>query len=117
MKAYYKKSNGKVVELEQKNYLYLWSKNIVELIIPDGCRIVECSNNQLTDFIIPDGCKAVRCDNNQLTELIIPDGCESVWCYNNQLKELIIPDGCTEVVADMKSMTELNKVKELNLWI
>ena len=46
-----------------------------------------------------------------IIELIIPVGC------NNQLKELIIPDGCVEVVADMKSITELNKVDVLNLLI
>ena len=94
-KYYYKKSNGKVVELEQQ-ILYIYSKNIIELIIPDGC-------------------EWVLCWDNQLKELIIPDGCKRVYCHNNQLKELIIPNGC--VWADMKSVTELNKVNRLYLWI
>ena len=50
-------------------------------------------------------------------KLIVSDGCELVNCMNNQLKELIIPDGCVWVRADMKSITELNKVEYLNLYI
>ena len=79
MKPYYKTSKGKVVELEQQNKLYLWTMNIIELILPDGCK--------------------------------------EVYCFNNQLKELIIPKWCECVLADMKSINELNKVDRLNLWI
>ena len=98
MKYFYKKIDGKVVELEQQIILDLWFNHIIELIIPDGCEHVFCQNNKLTELIIPDSCKNIRCDSNQL-------------------KELVIPAGCEEVHADMKSVTELNKVDELNLWI
>ena len=117
MKTYYKTSKGKVVELEQQKILNLWSENIIELIIPDGCETVWCYNNQLKELIIPDGCKVVYCWKNQLKELIIHEGCEYVRCHNNQLKELFIPDGCKEIRADMKSVTVLNKVDELRLYI
>ena len=138
MKGYYKKSDGRSIELKQEDVLSLCYMDIVELVIPDGCEWIDCSDNQLKELIIPAGCKVVNCSNNQLTKLIIPDGCKSksVSCYNNQLKELIlpnscdtiscwgnqlkvlvIPDGCREVWADMKSVTELNKVNILNLWI
>ena len=60
MKAYYKTSDGKVVDLEQQVELWLYNKNIIQLIIPDRC--------------------------------------EYIW-------------------ADMKSVTELNKVEHLDLWI
>ena len=98
MKAYYKTSLGKVVELEQRDKLNLYNMDIIELIIPDGCETVWCWNNQLKELIIPEGCKRVDCENNQL-------------------KELIIPDECKWVRADLKSMTELNKVYDLNLYI
>lgn len=98
MKAYYKTSNGKVVELEQQVELYLHYRNIVELIIPDGCEDIRCWNNQLKKLNIPNGCKFVDCSYNQLTELIIPDS-------------------CVEVVADMKSITVLNEVRHLSLII
>ena len=49
--------------------------------------------------------------------MIIPDGCMCVFCEDNQLKELILPNSCKEVWADMKSVTILNKIEELNLWI
>ena len=122
MKYYYKKSNGEVVELEQvdleqQNILNLCCEDIVELVIPDGYKIVRCYNNQLKELIVPDGCKIVSCLDNQLKELIIPEGCEYVSCWDNQLKELVIPDGCKEVWADMKSVTELNKIEELRLYL
>ena len=98
MKAYYKTSDGEVVGLEQQDELHLYDMNIIELVIPDGCETVYC-------FF------------NQLKELIIPDGCVYVYCSNNQLKELIIPEGCKWIWADMKSVTELNKVDNLNLYI
>ena len=37
MKPYYKKIDGKVVELKQQDELWLCYSNIIELIIPDGC--------------------------------------------------------------------------------
>ena len=83
--GYYKTSDGKVVELEQQDKLYLYLRNIIELILPDGCVKVSCHNNQLKDLIIPDGCEIVSCYKNQLKELIIPAGCEYVRCENNQL--------------------------------
>ena len=98
MKPYYKTSDGEVVELKQQDVSWLYSMNIVELIIPDGCIKVNCSNNQLKELIIPDGYKIIRCCNNKLKELVIPDECKRVW-------------------ADMKSITELNIVDDLNLWI
>ena len=97
MKPYYKTSDGKVVELGQR-ILDIFSNNIIELVIPAGC-------------------KEVYCYNNQLKELVIPAGCEYVSCWDNQLKELVIPDGCKEVWADMKSVTELNKIEELRLYL
>ena len=42
MKGYCKNNKGEVVELEQQDELYLYNMNIVELIIPDGCKIVVC---------------------------------------------------------------------------
>ena len=117
MKPYYKTSDGKVVELKQQDVSCLWSKNIVELIIPDVCKKVWCFDNQLTELIIPDGCKYVRCYDNQLTKVIIPNSCEGISCRANQLKELVIPAGCEWVWADMKSVTELNKVDRLYLYI
>ena len=97
---YYKQIDGKKVEfvIDYQKYLYLSYMNIVELILPDGCRVVNC-------------------ENNQLKELIIPNSCKSISCHNNQLKELIVTDVCTFVRADMKSVTELNKVYDLRLWI
>ena len=97
-KYFYKRCDGKVVELERENELYLYSMNIIELIIPDGYEYVSCWNNQLK-------------------ELIIPEGCKVVCCQNNQLKELVIPNGCKRVMADMKSITELNKVDNLYLYL
>ena len=69
MSGYYKKSNGKVVELEQQVYLWLWSENIIELIIPDGCEYVSCWNNQLKELVIPNGCGWVWADMKSVTEL------------------------------------------------
>ena len=69
MESYYKTSDGKVVELEQQIGLYLYFKNIVELIILEGCKYVNCENNQLTELIIPDGCKCVRADMKSITVL------------------------------------------------
>ena len=98
MKSYYKTSDGKVIELKKQEKLYLLNRNIVELVITDVF-------------------KEINCQHNQLTKLIIIDGCEVVKCHNNQLKELIISDKCEYVRADMKSVTELNKVDRLMLWI
>ena len=69
------------------------------------------------ELVIPTGCKEVYCYNNQLTKLILPNDCEIVYCRNNKLNVLVIPDSCKKVWADMKSITELNKVKKLDLWI
>lgn len=41
MKAYYKTSDDKIVELE----------HLKELILPDGCKLVYCSYNQLRLFL------------------------------------------------------------------
>ena len=98
MIGYYKTSDGEVVGLEQQDELHLYDMNIIELVIPDGCETVYC-------FF------------NQLKELIIPDGCLYVSCFNNQLKKLILHDECKWIWADMKSVTELNKVDYLRLWI
>ena len=51
------------------------------------------------------------------TKVIIPNSCEGISCRANQLKELVIPAGCEWVWADMKSVTELNKVDRLYLYI
>ena len=48
---YYRTSNGEVVELEQQERLYLWSEDIIEIIIPDGCKVVNCENNQLKKIL------------------------------------------------------------------
>ena len=117
MKYYYKTCDGKVVELKQQDELYLCYMDIVELVIPDGCKIVSCYENQLNVLILPDGCKEVWCYNNQLKELVIPNGCKEVYCCYNQLKEFIVPNGCGKFWADMKSITKLNKIDNLRLFI
>jgi hypothetical protein len=79
-KAKGKTSKGNEVEFEvnSDDWLSCSSKDLVELIIPKGCKGVFCQDNQLTELIIPEGCKWVSCKDNQLTELIIPDGCKGV---------------------------------------
>ena len=82
-----------------------------------GVKVINCYNNRLTKLILNSVCKVVYCQNNQLKELIITDSCRWIKCHNNQLEKLFIPAGCVEVWADMKSVTVLNKVEDLNLWI
>jgi hypothetical protein len=60
MNGYYITSSGEVVELFG-DIIDVSSKNIVKLILPEGCKEVICSCNKLTNLIIPDGCKKVNC--------------------------------------------------------
>ena len=78
--GYYITSNGERVILKSQTILDLSYRNIVELVIPEGCKYVSCWSNQLTELVIPEGCETVYCNDNRLTKLIIPDGCEKVFC-------------------------------------
>ena len=97
MRAYYKTDTGKIFELEDLTYQDLTYINITELVLNENC-------------------ESVWCQNNQLTELVLNDNCEKVRCWNNKLKELDT-NKSEYVSCDMKSLTNLNKVKELRLWI
>ena len=67
-------------------------------------------------FIIEYG-QYVSIWGNEITELVICGKHKKIRCHYNQIKELIIPDGCECIEADMKSVTELNKVDYLHLYI
>ena len=116
MKAYYKTKSGEIVELDDLTYQDLFHLGITELILNENCQSVYCWNNQLTELILNENCQSVYCWNNQLTELILNENCQSVYCWNNQLKEFDT-NKAQIVECDMKSLTNLNKVEELYLWI
>jgi hypothetical protein len=69
-----------------------------------------CPRKDLVELIIPKGCKWVWCWSNQLTELIIPDGCKVVCCYDNQIKTLNLPDSIRWVWSDL-GLINLNDYK------
>ncbi len=94
MKGWYKTSDGTLYELETTNDISLCYMDLIELVIPDGVRVVWCWNNKLTELIIPDSVVAVLCDKNLLTKLIVPDQVEYINCRNNQLTKLIVSDNC-----------------------
>jgi hypothetical protein len=48
MNGYYKTLGGKIFPLEKQDVITLLCKNIVELVLPEGCKKVICSYNQLT---------------------------------------------------------------------
>jgi len=56
------------------------SKNLTELLIPEGTKEVYCFNNQLTELTLPDTLERLSCRNNQLSELILPDTLKTLYC-------------------------------------
>jgi hypothetical protein len=61
------------------------NSDLIELVIPDWAKYINCMGNNLTELIIPDSVQYLSCMNNNLTELIVPDNC-AVYCdYNVKL--------------------------------
>lgn len=94
--------DGKVGDMSPNEYNELW-----------------CGYFNLTKLIIPYNCSKdyIYCFSNKLKELILLNSCIEIWCDENQLKEFVIPENIKIVQCDMKSVTVLNKVNKLNLWI
>jgi hypothetical protein len=111
-KAIGKTSKGKKVEYEvgSDGWVGCYTKDLVELEIPEGCKYVSCEDNQLTELKLPEGCKYVSCEDNQLTELKLPEGCKYVWCWNNQIKTLNLPNSMEIVWCDL-GLINLNDYK------
>jgi hypothetical protein len=108
MKGWYKTSDGDKVILESTDIIRLIYKGIIELVIPNGVKEVNCSNNSnLTKLIIPDSVEFIYCRNNKLTKLDLPDGIKRVYCYNNQLTKLDIPDSVSCINCRYNQLTEL----------
>ena len=61
-KGYYITSEDKKVILEPQNIIDVSNSNIIELVIPRGCKILYCWNNQLTELVVPNGCENIYCD-------------------------------------------------------
>ena len=78
--GYYITSSGEKVILKVTNTIDVSSKDIIELVLPEGIKSVYCSKNQLTELVLPEGIKNVYCYNNQLTELVLPEGIKDVYC-------------------------------------
>ena len=91
----------------------------VGVMSPNEYNELWCENSNLTKLSIPYNCSNDRiyCWDNKLKELILLNSCIEIWCDGNQLKEFTIPENTKIVYCDMKSVTELNKVNKLNLWI
>jgi hypothetical protein len=59
----------------KSSVLYLESRYITELFIPNGVKEVWCNCNYLTKLDLPDTVEWIDCRFNGLTELICPDNC------------------------------------------
>jgi hypothetical protein len=95
---YIMKSNPtEKVVLRSEELIDLFSKELIELVIPQGCKKVYCSYSSLTKLIIPEGVEFISCIYNFLTELIIPNGCKFISCHHNNLNKLILPMSCEEI--------------------
>jgi hypothetical protein len=90
--GYYITSDGTKHILEPNNSIYLCNMGIIELVLPDGIKIINCRDNKLTELIIPEGTERVWCWGNELTKLDLPDSVIKADCYFNKLTELIVPD-------------------------
>ena len=117
MVGYYKTSNGEIFPLEKEDVISLSYKDIIELVLPEGCKKVYCYDNQLTELIIPEGCTEVDCSNNKLTELILPEGCEWIYCHHNNLTNFNPPKSCKRLWCDIHAICELhNNIEELEIF-
>ena len=74
-KGYYITADGKKVDIITNIFpsVYLPSKNINHIVLPDKIQFLSCRDNNLNELIIPEGTKEVFCANNNLTNIIIPD--------------------------------------------
>lgn len=79
-KGYYITSKGERVELESKDSLGLNDRDIVELVVPLGVKLVYCWDNKLKELNLPEGIKDVYCSDNELKELELPKGVKWVVC-------------------------------------
>ena len=71
--GYYIDSRGKRFELEDKEDLYLYNRNIIELDLSDITKLeyLNCYDNKLTKLDLSNNInlKELYCDNNKLTSL------------------------------------------------
>jgi hypothetical protein len=95
MNGYYITENNPTVKvpLEPQEETILFSKEIIELILPK-CERVYCWNNYLTELTIPEGVKLISCEYNKLEELILPKSIKYINCRFNTLSKLIISKNC-----------------------
>ncbi len=87
MKGWYRKRGNKGVKIEIEpggltSSVFLEKCGIVELVLPDWTKYINCRDNKLTELIIPDSVQYINCMDNNLTELIVPDDCK-VHCDPN----------------------------------
>jgi hypothetical protein len=74
---------------------------------------------QSTEFHVPEGCKTVECSNNQLTSLTIPEGCEEVYCHINKLTSIKLPASLKILCIDEGVLTpeQLQWCEENNVTV
>jgi hypothetical protein len=117
MNGYYKTLSGKIFPLEKQDAIDVSNKDIIELVLPEGCKKVFCYVNKLIELVIPEGCKRVHCSNNQLTNLVVAEGCVEIYCHHNQLTEFNPPKSCKVLWCDIRAMGDLsNNIEELELF-
>ena len=124
--SFYIQNNTKV---EINNSYSLTISNITEIFINLFLYKLIIYNSNIKVINIPISCVQVVCSGNNIHELYVEHefmyilnnkpiyrGCEYLCCNNNNIKGLEIK-GFDEVVCDMKSVTKLNNVKCLTLYI
>ncbi len=97
MNGWYITSDGTKHIIYPTNTVSLIDMCIIELVLPNQVKSVNCSYNNLTKLTIPDSVEEIRCKDNFLTELIIPNKVKSINCSNNKITELIIPNNVSTI--------------------
>lgn len=114
MIGYYKKTTGEIYEIGYQEEIHLSGRNIIELTLNNNCNFLYCMNNKIKTLTLKK-CIACNCSDNNIHELIY-EQCDGLACQHNKLKELYIKRAIY-VSCDMKSLTKIDKIDILELYI
>jgi len=97
-----------------------WFPNLLQLTIKNSniqsdlsrfclrrCKVLYCSNNQLTSLPELPACRQLYCYDNELTSLPELPACHTLQCSNNQLTSLPELPACKELYCSYNSLTSL----------
>ena len=127
-------------ELTKLEFLLCNNNNLTELNnLPNSLRILNCSDNKITELTIPQSLRYLICDKNQITKLsnlenamnlthilcqfnslenlnYLPKSLKLLWCYNNKIKKLPnIPSNIISLEC-MNNYLQYNTLEEYILF-